>query len=81
MVEEQKIIDHNPNEKRQPGWLWLVAWAFVGLLWAGQWYTDGFDWDQVALGGLTGIFLVSWVADIAGLDTPASWRRKTVRRR
>lgn len=74
-------IEHNPHEKRQPWWLWWVAWAFVGVLWLAQTLTDGFDWDQIALGGITGMFLVAWVADTAGLDIPESWRRKTVRKR
>lgn len=80
-MTEPNTIDHNPNEKRQPWWLWWVAWAFVALLWLGQWYTDGFEWDNIMLGIGTGVLLASWAIDIGGVETPASWRRKTMRRR
>ena len=78
---KQPVIEHNPNEQRQPWWLWWVAWAFVGVLWAGTLIAGNVVWHQVLLGVGTGVLLVSWVADIAGLDTPASWRRKPVRNR
>lgn len=74
-------IEHNPNEKRQPWWLWWVAWAFVGALWAGTLFSFDMVWHQVMLGIGTGALLTAWAIDIAGVDTPASWRRKSVRKR
>jgi len=79
--DEGRLIEHNPYEKPQPWWLWWVGWAFVGVVWVSYLMTHGPDWHSLAVGGLTGIMLVSWVADIAGLDTPESWRRKPRRRR
>lgn len=76
---DPKTIEHIPNEKRPPKWIWKAGWALVALLWAAQWYTDGFDWDQLMLGLGTGVLLVSWVADTVGLDVPASWRSKPPR--
>lgn len=74
-------IEHIPNEKRQPWWLWWVAWAFVGVLWLAQAVTDGFEWDNIMLGVGTGALLAAWAIDIGGVEIPASWRRKTVRKR
>lgn len=74
-------IEHNPNEKRQPWWLWWVAWAFVAMVWAGYVLHNTVDWWAISVGGLSGLMLVAWVADTAGLDIPESWRRKTVRKR
>lgn len=80
-MREPPTIEHNPHEKRQPWWLWWVAWAFIGVAWIGHAMTSEFSWTDVALGGWTGMMLVAWVADTAGLDVPASWRRKTMRKR
>lgn len=74
-----KQIDHIPNEKRPPKWIWKAAWAVVALFWLLQW-RDGFDWENIALGVITGIVLVSWVAETAGLEVPESWRSKPPRR-
>lgn len=74
-------IEHIPNEKRQPWWLWWVAWAFVGLVWVGYVLHNAPDWWALSVGGLSGLMLIAWVADTAGLDIPESWRRKTVRKR
>lgn len=78
-MSEHQTIDRNPNEKRQPWWLWWVAWAFVGFLWILH-IGDDIEWSHVMLGLGTGVLLVSWVADIGGLDTPSSWRRKSRRK-
>lgn len=74
-----KQIDHIPNEKRPPKWIWKAAWAVVALFWLLQW-SEGFDWQNLALGGITGMLLVGWVAETAGLEVPSSWRSKTPRR-
>lgn len=74
-----KQIDHEPNERR-PGWtIWWVAWGIVVALWAVQFARHGlasFDWDQIALGGLTVGVLVIWATEITGNKVPESWRRK-----
>ena len=75
---DPKTIEHIPNEKRPPKWIWKAAWIVVALFWVLQW-RDGFEWENIALGAITGIVLVSWVADTAGLDVPASWRSKPPR--
>lgn len=75
---DPKTIEHNPHEKRQPKWLWKAAWIVVFIFWGLQ-YVDGIHWDSLFVGGITGIVLVSWVADTAGLEVPESWRRKPPR--
>lgn len=78
--DDGPIIEHNPDEKPQPWWLWWVVWAFVAALWLFQ-TRHGYDWNNVLLGFITGGMLVAWSIDIAGVETPSSWRRKPRRRR
>lgn len=75
---DPKTIEHIPNEKRPPKWIWKAGWALVALLWV-LFLIDGINWPQIMLGVGTGCFLVSWIADTAGLDVPASWRSKPPR--
>lgn len=71
-MEEPRIIDHNPHEKRPTNTIWWVAWPLTGVLWVGYLYFHSFDWWSVALGGGTGILLASWSVDITGNKVP-SW--------
>lgn len=81
MSREPLTIDHNPHEKRQPWWLWWLAWGLCAIIWAAIILTETVVWHHVALAIGTGVLIVSWAIDIGGLDTPASWRRKPVRKR
>lgn len=72
-------IEHIPNERREPWWLWWAAFAFVGFFWILQW-SDGFEWDNIALGVITGLFIGAWAMDLTGGEIPASWRKATRRR-
>lgn len=72
-------IEHNPNEKRPPKWIWKAGFAFIAALWVIQWATDGFMWDQVLLGVGTGALIAGWAMEKTGGETPASWRSKSPR--
>lgn len=72
-------IEHNPNEKRPPKWFWKAAWAVVALFWLLLW-TEGFEWTNLAIGGITGIVLTAWAMEKTGGETPESWRTKPPRR-
>lgn len=76
---DPKTIEHIPNEKRPPKWIWKAGFSAVAILWILQ-ARRGFDWDQIMLAFGTGVLFVSWVADRFGLDVPDSWRRKPPRR-
>lgn len=69
-------IEHNPNEKRPTNAVWWVLWPIIALAWVGQWYFDGFDWTQIALGAFTGMALASWAIEITGNQVPKSWTRE-----
>lgn len=75
---DPKTIEHIPNEKRPPKWIWKAAWAVVALFWVLQW-RDGFDWENIALGGITVGILVAWAMERTGGEVPASWRSKPPR--
>lgn len=79
MNREPPTIDHNPKERREPKWLWKVAWAVVAVFWLLQ-IKDGFVWDQIALGAITGCILALWAMEKTGGEVPASWRSKPPRR-
>lgn len=68
-------IEHNPNEKRPPKWLWKAIFAFVAFFWALQ-YPDGYDWGNLAVGLITGLFLGMWAMEKTGGEIPESWRSK-----
>ncbi len=71
-------IEHDPNEPkidRSMKIYWIAA-IVLALLWIGQWYFDGFDWEQIMLGLGTGILLTAWAIDVSGNKIPESWRRK-----
>ena len=55
---DPKTIEHIPNEKRPPKWIWKAGFALVATLWAFQAF-NGFDWPQIMLGIGTGVLLVS----------------------
>lgn len=72
------IIEHDPNEtprKREPAWVWWAGLTVIALLWFGQWYFDGLDWEQIALGLFTGTMLTAWAIEITGNKPPSSWGR------
>jgi hypothetical protein len=81
MSREPPTIEHNPNEKRQPWWLWWVAWAFFAIGWAGILLTETVVWHHVVFAAGTGALITAWAFDIGGMETPASWRRKPPRQR
>lgn len=70
-----KQIDHEPNERR-PGWtIWWVAWAIVALFWLAVGYRFGFNWQQLALGFVTGVLLCAWALTITE-NKPSSLLRR-----
>lgn len=73
------FIEHIPGERREPKWLWKAAFVFVALFWLLQW-SDGFEWDNIALGVITGLFIGLWGMEMTGGEVPASWRKATRRR-
>lgn len=80
MNRKPPLIDHNPHERREPKWLWKAIFAFVALLWLVN-LPKGYDWVQIALGGVTGLFLAAWAMEKTGGEVPESWRTKSARRR
>ena len=72
-------IEHIPNEKRPPKWLWKAAFAFVAFFWLLQ-YRDGYEWGSLSVGLITGLFLGLWAMEMTGGEIPSSWRSKTPRR-
>lgn len=80
-MNEPPTIEHNPHERRQPWWLWWVAFAVFGLLWVGTLLTETIIWPQVMLGVGSGALLTAWAMDMTGGEVPSSWRSKTTRRR
>lgn len=77
---EMNQIEHNPHERRMANRIWWAAWAIVAVMWSGQWYVDGFDWGQIALGAFTGMILAAWAIDITGNKVPESWTKPASRR-
>ncbi len=71
-------IDHIPNEKRPPKWLWKAAFAFIAAFWGLFWF-DGYDWPQIMLGVGTGALIAGWAMEQTGGEVPASWRSKPPR--
>jgi len=78
-MTEPPTIEHNPDERREPKWLWKAAFAFVAFFWLLQW-NDGFQWDQIALGGISGLLLGLWSMEKTGGEVPESWRKAARRR-
>ena len=68
-------IDHEPREKRPTWTIWWIAWALVGLMWAATAYLDGFIWEQIALGFITGGLFTAWALTITE-DGPSSLLRR-----
>jgi hypothetical protein len=79
-MNERPVIDHNPNERRQPKWLWPIWCVALAVFWLLQ-IRHGFDWGQIVLGFGTGLTLGLWAMEVTGGEIPASWRSKTPRRR
>jgi hypothetical protein len=79
-VKEPPTIEHNPHEKREPWWLWWAVFGVIGVFWLLQ-IRHGFEWGQIALGLMTGLFIGVWAMDMTGGEVPASWRRKPPRQR
>lgn len=75
MNREPPTIDHNPHERREPKWLWKAIFAFVAFFWVIH-YPTGYEWTQVALGAITGLFLGLWAMEKTGGEVPSSWRVK-----
>lgn len=68
-------IKHEPNERRPTWRIWWVAWIIVAVMWAATWHLDGFVWDQIALGFITGGLLCAWAITITE-DKPSSLLRR-----
>ena len=79
MNNELKTIEHIPGEKRPGNGIWWLGWALVLLGWIGTWYSFGFDWHQIALGGFTGLVLAAWASEMTGNKAPR-WMLKAFRR-
>lgn len=79
-MREPPTIEHNPHERREPRWLWKAVWAVIAIFWLLQ-IPDGFVWDQIALGAITGLCLAGWAMEKTGGEIPESWRRKPPRSR
>lgn len=71
-MNENKTIEHAENESRPTNRIWWVILAILTALWITQLY-DGVDWDQIALGGFTGMALATWAIEITGNKVPPSW--------
>lgn len=67
-MNKPPIIDHDPHERLgrrySLGKWWLAVWAMVCLLWAGQTFSRGLDWQQIGLGVITGIMFAYTVVDM-----------------
>lgn len=79
-MEEPRIIDHNPHEKRPTNTIWWMGWALIALLWAGYLYFHEFDWWSLSLGAGTGIALACWAITITDNKVP-SWMSDSPPRR
>lgn len=77
-VGDGMIIEHDPNEtpRRRSPLIYWVAWLMIVLLWVGQWYFDGLDWEQILLGFITGAMITAWAIEITGNKMPDSWGGK-----
>ncbi len=73
------FIEHIPGERREPWWSWWAIWAGVAAFWL-LYLGDEFNWEQVGLGLVTGVFLGAWAMDMTGGQVPESWRKATRRR-
>lgn len=73
--QDPKTIEHNINERREPKWIWKAAFFVVAIFWILQW-RKGFDWGNIALGGISMGVLVAWAMEKTGGEVPASWRSK-----
>lgn len=80
MSQESPVIDHNPNERREPRWMWKAIFVGIAFLWIIN-YPKGYNWTQIALGGISGLFLAAWAMERTGGVVPESWRTKPTRRR
>lgn len=78
-MTEPPTIEHNPHERREPKWLWKAAFAFVAFFWLLQWH-DGFDWDNISLGVISGTVIALWAMEKTGGEVPESWRKAARRR-
>lgn len=70
-------IDHDPKEPprdRSGNGVWYFYFVFLAFFWAVFFVTSELHWNSFALGGVTGIFLVSWAVDITGNKVPP-WMR------
>ena len=76
---DPKTIEHIPNEKRPPKWIWKAGFSVVAILWVLQAF-DGFVWDQLMLGLGTGVLIGLWAMEVTGGNIPESWRRQLPRR-
>ena len=72
------LIDHIPNEKRPPWWLWWAVFGMLACLWLLQ-IDREVDWATVMLGIGTGVLVTAWSMEITGGEVPASWRSKSRR--
>ena len=68
-------IDHEPREKRPTWTIWWIAWGIVAFFWIAVGYRFGFNWQQLALGFITGGLLTAWAITITG-DKPSSLLRR-----
>lgn len=69
-MNEPPIIDHNPDETRPGNGIWWLVWGGVALLWIGYLTYREFDWDAIALGGVTGMVLATWAIEISDNKVP-----------
>ena len=61
-----KIIDHDPNERprrKMDKVIWGVGFLVLAFLWGSQWHFDGFEWGQIGLGFITGVFFAYFIVD------------------
>lgn len=79
------IIDHDPNEVPQKrSWYWRqgiywIAWGSLAFIWIMQ-TKDGFDWEQLLIGFITGGIFFATVAAYTDNKITDSWRGKSPRR-
>lgn len=69
-MDDPKLIDHIPNERRPSNAGEWAAWIIVAASWVWYLYFRDFDWISIALGCLTGGMIVSWIMERTGNKAP-----------
>lgn len=74
-------IEHNPHEKRPNNRIWWMWLAALILLWTWHLMRRPFDWDNFAIGAISGMVIAAWAIDITGNKLPAWMLPRSSKRR